>query len=301
MKKMKIAAAQVAPIYLNKKKTVEKACKLISEAAKKGAKLIVFPEAFISGYPDWVWLISNSNGKVLTPLYVELVNNSISVPDDSTIKLCKAASKAKIFVTIGINEINSEGSKSSLYNSILYISEKGKILGVHRKLIPTGGERLVWAQGSGDSLVSFNTSIGKIGGLICWENLMPLPRQTMYNSGVQIYVAPTWDKSDKWISSMQHIAREGGMFVISCCQAIKMKDIPQKYSFKKLYPEGREWINTGNSCIINPDGDIIAGPFSQKQGLIYADIDLDEIISAKRMFDSAGHYSRQDVFDFKIK
>ena len=301
MKKMKIAAAQVAPIYLNKKKTVEKACKLISEAAKKGAKLIVFPEAFISGYPDWVWLISNSNGKVLTPLYVELVNNSISVPDDSTIKLCKAASKAKIFVTIGINEINSEGSKSSLYNSILYISEKGKILGVHRKLIPTGGERLVWAQGSGDSLVSFNTSIGKIGGLICWENLMPLPRQTMYNSGVQIYVAPTWDKSDKWISSMQHIAREGGMFVISCCQAIKMKDIPQKYSFKKFYPEGREWINTGNSCIINPDGDIIAGPFSQKQGLIYADIDLDEIISAKRMFDSAGHYSRQDVFDFKIK
>ncbi|PIW70553.1 MAG: nitrilase [Ignavibacteriales bacterium CG12_big_fil_rev_8_21_14_0_65_30_8] len=301
MKKIKIAAAQVTPIYLNKKKTVEKACKLISEAAKKGAKLVVFPEAFISGYPDWVWLISNSNGKVLTPLYVELVNNSISVPDDSTNKLCKAAAKAKIFVTIGINEINSEGSGNSLYNSILYISDRGKILGVHRKLIPTGGERLIWAQGSGDSLVSFDTSIGKIGGLICWENLMPLPRQTMYNSGVQIYVAPTWDKSDKWISSMQHIAREGGMFVISCCQAIKMKDIPQKYSFKKLYPEGREWINTGNSCIINPDGDIIAGPFSQKQGLIYADIDLDEIISAKRMFDSAGHYSRQDVFDFKIK
>jgi len=301
MKKIKIAAAQVTPIYLNKKKTVEKACKLISKAAKKGAKLVVFPEAFISGYPDWVWLISNSNGKVLTPLYVELVNNSISVPDDSTNKLCKAAAKAKIFVTIGINEINSEGSGNSLYNSILYISDRGKILGVHRKLIPTGGERLIWAQGSGDSLVSFDTSIGKIGGLICWENLMPLPRQTMYNSGVQIYVAPTWDKSDKWISSMQHIAREGGMFVISCCQAIKMKDIPQKYSFKKLYPEGREWINTGNSCIINPDGDIIAGPFSQKQGLIYADIDLDEIISAKRMFDSAGHYSRQDVFDFKIK
>jgi len=296
----KVAAAQVSPVYLNKEKTIEKACKLILSAGKNGAKLIVFPEAFISGYPDWVWLIPNSKGKELTPLYIELVNNSISIPDESTKILCKAAAKAKIFVAIGINEINTDGSGNSLYNSILYIDDKGKILGIHRKLIPTGGERLIWTQGSGDNLVSFNTSIGKIGGLICWENFMPLPRQTMYNSGVQIYVAPTWDKSDKWITSMQYIAREGGMFVVSCCQAIKIKDIPNKYSFKNLYPEGRKWINSGNSCIINPNGDIIAGPSSEKQGIIYADIDLNEITSAKRMFDSAGHYARPDVFKFSV-
>ncbi len=299
-KKFKVAAAQTAPVFLNIKETVEKACELISEAAKNGAKLIVFPEVFISGYPDWVWLVPNSKGAILNELYVKLVENSISVPDEHTKKLCDTAKKSKINVVIGMHERNTEASDSSIYNSLLFINDKGEILGTHRKLIPTGGERLIWAQGDGSTFNVFDTSAGKLGGLICWENFMPLARQAMYNMGTQILASPTWDKSDNWLLSLRHIAREGGVFVIGCCQALRMDDIPDSFEFKKLYPEGREWINTGNSCIINPKGEFIAGPVEAKEEIIYADIDLSEITAAKRMFDAAGHYNRPDVFKFEV-
>ena len=215
------------------------------EAGENGANLIVFPEAFISGYPDWVWLIPNSKGTDLNELYLKLIENAVSVPDDSTDKLCKAAKKAGINVVIGIHERNTETSNASLFNSLLFIDDQGVILGKHRKLIPTGGERLIWSQGDGSTLCSYNTSAGKIAGLICWENLMPLARNAIYESGTQILASPTWDKSPNWIQSMQHIAREGGIFVISTCMSLKMDDIPDEYEFKKLYPEGREWINVG--------------------------------------------------------
>jgi len=298
---IKVAAAQAAPVFLNKEKTVKKVCKLIQKAGSNGAKLVVFPEAFIPGYPDWVWVVPNSESKILNELYSELVQNAISIPDKWTNKLCDAAKSAKINVVIGINERNNESSNSSLFNTLLFIDDKGKIIGKHRKLIPTGGERLVWAQGDGNTLNVFNTSIGKVGGLICWENYMPLARQAMYYGGAQILAAPTWDKSEKWLQSLRHIAREGGMYVIGSCMCIKMKDIPDRYEFKKLYPDGREWINTGNSCIIDPNGEFVAGPSEMKEEIIYAKIDLDEIIKSKRMFDVAGHYARPDVFEFKVK
>jgi nitrilase len=297
---MKVTAAQLSPVFLNKEKTVTKAIKAIKEAGKNGSKLIVFPEAFISGYPDWVWLIPNSKGAELNELYIKLVENAVSVPDNSTKKLCKAAKEANINVVMGMHEKNSETSGSSLYNSLLYISDDGKIIGKHRKLIPTGGERLIWAQGDGSTLKSHDTTAGKIGGLICWENFMPLARNAMYESGVQVLATPTWDKSPNWQISMQHNAREGGMFIISCCMALKMEDIPDEYEFKKLYPEGREWINTGNSSIVAPSGKIIAGPLEAEESLLYADIDLKEIIASKRMFDAVGHYSRPDVFNFRV-
>ncbi|MEC3905453.1 carbon-nitrogen hydrolase family protein [Tamlana sp. 2201CG12-4] len=299
--KFKIAAAQLSPIFLNKEQTVAKACEAIQEAGKKGAKLIVFPEAFISGYPDWVWLIPNSKGADLNELYLKLVENAISIPDDMTNKLCKAAKKAGINVVIGIHERNTETSNTSLYNSLLFISDIGTILGKHRKLIPTGGERLIWAQGDGSSLRSYETAIGKIAGLICWENLMPLARNAIYESGTQILASPTWDKSANWLQSMQHIAREGGFFVISTCMALRLDDIPEEFQFKNLYPEGREWINVGNSCIIGPKGQIMTGPLEAQEGILYAEIDLQDIIKAKRMFDVVGHYSRPDVFQFSIK
>ena len=299
-KLIKVAAAQAAPVFLNKEKTVKKVCKLIQKAGSNGAKLVVFPEAFIPGYPDWVWVVPNSESKILNELYSELVQNAISNPDKWTNKLCDAAKSAKINVVIGINERNNESSNSSLFNTLLFIDDKGKIIGKHRKLIPTGGERLVWAQGDGNTLNVFNTSIGKVGGLICWENYMPLARQAMYYGGAQILAAPTWDKSEKWLLSLRHITREGGMYVIGSCMCIKMKDIPDRYEFKKLYPDGREWINTGNSCIIDPNGEFVAGPSEMKEEIIYAKIDLDEIIKSKRMFDVAGHYARPDVFEFKV-
>lgn len=299
-KTIKVAAAQLSPIFLNKEKTIQKACEAISDAGKNGAKLIVFPEAFISGYPDWVWLIPNSKGADLNKLYVKLVENAVSIPDKATDSLCKAAKSAGINVVMGMHERNSESSNTSLFNSLLFIDEQGKILGKHRKLIPTGGERLIWAQGDGSTLRAYDTSIGKIAGLICWENFMPLARNAIYECGTQILATPTWDKSPNWLQSMQHIAREGGLFVVNTCMALKVNDIPDEYEFKKLYPEGREWINVGNSCIIAPNGKLLAGPLEAEEGILYADIDLNQIIAAKRMFDVAGHYSRPDVFEFNV-
>lgn len=300
-KNIKVASAQLSPIFLNKEKTVEKACKAILEAGENGAELIVFPEAYISGYPDWVWLIPNSKGADLNELYLKLVENAVSVPDNTTIKLCKAAKKANINVVMGMHERNSETSSASLFNSLLFINNKGIILGKHRKLIPTGGERLIWSQGDGSTLRSYDTSAGKIAGLICWENFMPLARNAIYEFGTQILASPTWDKSPNWIQSMQHIAREGGIFIISSCMALRMDDIPDEYEFKKHYPEGREWINVGNSSIIGPNGQILAGPLEAEEGVLYADIDLKQIIKAKRSFDVVGHYSRPDVFSFNVK
>ncbi|MEX2437422.1 MAG: carbon-nitrogen hydrolase family protein [Candidatus Paceibacterota bacterium] len=300
MEKIKIAAAQLSSIFLNKEKTVEKACNAIHEVGETGAKVIVFPEAYISGYPDWVWLIPNSKGAELNKLYVELVENAVSIPDNSTIQLCEAAKAAGVFVVIGMHERNSETSGVSLYNTLLFINEQGVIVGKHRKLVPTGGERLVWAQGNGSTLRSYDTQAGRIAGLICWENYMPLARNAIYESGAQILAAPTWDKSPTWLQSMQHIAREGGLFVVSVCMALKMDDIPDEYEFKKLYPVDRKWINAGNSCIICPKGQIMAGPLEAVEGILYADIDLNVITEAKRMLDVVGHYSRSDVFNFSV-
>jgi nitrilase len=228
------------------------------------------------------------------------VNNAVSIPDASTDLLCEAAKKAKIYVVMGMNERNAEASNASLYNTLLFINDQGNIMGKHRKLIPTGGERLIWTQGDGSTVNVFETTFAKLGGLICWENYMPLARNAMYIGGTQILAAPTWDKSDDWLQSLKYISREGGFFVINSCMALKMDDIPESYDFKKFYPEGREWINSGKSCIISPKGEIIAGPLEMKEEILYGEIDLNLIIESKRMFDVAGHYARPDVFEFKV-
>ncbi len=297
---VKVAAAQHSSVFLDRRASVDKACGLIAEAAAQGAELVVFPEAFLPGYPDWVWLVPNSHGAVLGELYRELLANAITIPDDSTEQLCEAARAAGIRVAIGVNERNAESSGSSLFNTLLLISEKGKILGVHRKVMPTGGERTVWGQGDGSSLRSYDTSIGKIGGLLCWENFMPLARQAIYEAGTEIHMAPTWDSSEPWQLAMRYIAREGGMFVVSCAQAIRMDEIPDRFEFKKLYPEGREWVSQGNSCIVDPMGRLLAGPAKAVQEILYAELDLDLISAAKRMFDAAGHYARPGIFHFSV-
>ena len=294
------AAAHAASVFLDRKATLEKAVDLIHEASKNGAKLVLFPEAFFPAYPEWTWTVSGGNQGLLDSLYIELIENSIAVPDATTKKLCQAANKAKINVVMGINERNQEASNASLYNSILYINESGKILGTHRKLVPTAVERTVWAQGNGSTLEAYGTSVGKLGGLICWENFMPLARNAMYAWGTEVYVAPTWDSGDMWETTLRHIGREGGMFVIGCSMPLHLNDIPDRYEFKKLYPEGTTWINKGHSCIIAPNGKIIAGPVSEKEEILYAEIDLKKVTAAKRRFDVAGHYARPDVFQFGI-
>jgi len=299
-KTFKVAAVQNSPVFLNKKATVEKACELVAKASAKGAKIVVFPEAFISAYPDWVWVVPPYRKPILDEMYSELLENAISIPDDATIKLAASAKKNKIFIAIGVNERNSEASNASLFNTLLYFDDKGNIMGKHRKLIPTGAERLVWSQGDGSTFNSFDTPFGKLCGLLCWENFMPLARNSVYSWGTQIHVTPTWDSSEAWQNSMRYIAHEGGMFVINSCQAIHINDIPNKYEFKKLYPEGKNWLNPGNSCIINPKGQFITEPLKTKKSIIYADIDLDLIAGSKWIFDVTGHYARPDVFRFSI-
>lgn len=299
-KTFKVAAVQNSPVFLDKKATVEKACELIAEASENGSKLIVFPEAFISAYPDWAWIVPPYKKPILDEMYSELLENAVSIPDDATKKLAASAKKNKIYIAIGINERNTEASNSSLFNTILFIDDRGSIAGKHRKLIPTGAERIIWAQGDGSTLNSFDTPFGKLSGLICWENFMPLARNFVYSEGSQIHVAPTWDSSENWQISMRHIAREGGMFVINSCQAIHLKDIPDKFTFKDHYPEGKDWINAGNSCIINPKSQYIAEPVKSKKIIMYADINLHEISESKRVLDVTGHYSRPDVFNFSV-
>jgi nitrilase len=300
MQKIIASIAQITPVFLNKEATVVKAIKAINEAAKKGAKLIVFPEAFIPCYPEWVWVNPPGKKALTNPLFEILLENSLSVTDSATEKICKAAGKAKIFVVMGINERNAEASNASIYNTLIYIDDQGNLLGKHRKLVPTGGERLVHASGDGSTLESYDTSIGKLGGLICWENYMPLARYAMYAQGVQIYVAPTWDSSDIWISTLRHIAKEGGLFVIGACMPMKVSDIPDKFEFKKQYEPAREWINPGNSVMINPKGDIIAGPLNKTESILYAELDFDLIAHCKWILDVAGHYARPDVFKFSV-
>jgi nitrilase len=297
----KVAAVQASPVFLDRDATIDKACELIAEAGREGARLIVFPEAFIPAYPDWVWKIPSGEEEVLNELYAELLANSVTIPGDATERLCRAARLANAYVAIGMSERNAEASGASLYNTLLYIDAQGQILGKHRKLVPTGGERLVWAQGDGSTLQVYDTPLGKLGGLICWENYMPLARYTMYAWGTQIYVAATWDRGQPWLSTLRHIAKEGRVYVIGCCIAMRKDDIPDRYAMKqKFYAEADEWINIGDSAIVNPEGQFIAGPVRKQEEILYAELDPKMMQGPKWMLDVAGHYARPDVFQLTV-
>ena len=296
-----LAAVQASPVFLDREATVEKACALIAEAGRQGARLIVFPEAFIPTYPDWVWAVPPAEMGIHHDLYAELVANSIAIPSEATEQLCRAARRAKAHVVMGLNERNIEASGASLYNTLLFIDAQGEILGKHRKLVPTSAERLVWAQGDGSTLQTFDTPLGKIGGLICWENYMPLARYALYAWGTQIYLAPTWDSGETWLATLQHIAKEGRVYVIGCCIALRKDDIPDRYEFKqRFYADAGEWINVGNSAIVHPDSRFIAGPSRMKEEILYAEIDPTQVDRSKWLFDAAGHYARPDVFQLTV-
>ena len=295
-----IAAVQTAPIFLDRKKTIEKACDLISAAGKNGAGVIVFPEAFIPAYPDWVWVLPPNENKIMADLYARLLSESVTIPGDELQPLCRAAKSAKAYVVMGVSERNIDGSGTSLYNTLVYIDDSGTIVGKHRKLVPTAPERMVWAPGDGSTLDVFETPYGRLGGLICWENYMPLARYTMYAGGTQLYVAPTWDNGEPWLSTLRHIAKEGRVSVVGCCIAMKLSDIDDGYGFKKYYTKKDEWINTGDSAIVNPDGKFIAGPLNRAEGIIYAEIDAAQSAGLRWKLDVAGHYARPDVFELNI-
>jgi len=296
-----VAAAQAAPVFLDRAATVDKACSLIAEAGARGARLIAFPEGFIPAYPFWVWFIPAGNTHALRELYSELLDQAVTVPSDATERLCAAAREAGINVAVGINERNAEASGSTLYNSLLYIGADGRILGCHRKLVPTAGERLVHGQGDGSSLAAYDTDIGRVGGLICWENYMPLARYAMYAWGVQIYVAPTWDRGEPWISTLRHIAKEGRVYVLGCCSAMRRSDVPDRYTFKEKFLSDAEWINPGDSTIIDPDGKFLVEPVKNREEILYAEVDPKQLRGPRWQLDVAGHYGRPDVFELTVR
>ena len=296
-----VAAVQATPVFLNRAATIDKACDLIGEAGRMGARLIAFPESFVPAYPDWVWAVPSGDEGTLNDLYAEFLDQSVTIPSDATDRLCRAARLAKISVVIGVSERNAEASNASLYNSLLYIDAQGLILGQHRKLVPTGGERLVWGQGDGSTLAAYDLPFAKVGGLICWENYMPLARYAMYAWGTQIYVAATWDRGEPWLSTIRHIAKEGRMYVLSSCIVLRKADISDRYPFKqKYYADADEWINVGDSAIVDPNGEFIAGPVQKKEEILYAEIDPRQLRGPKWMLDVAGHYARPDVFELIV-
>ncbi len=298
----RIAAIQAAPVFLDLDRTLDKACRLIAEAAAGGASLAVLPEAFIPGYPLWVWFIPPGHTKPLRELYAKLHAGSLSVPGPAVERLQHAAAEAGIAVAAGINERNTEASDASLYNTLLFIGPDGALLGRHRKLIPTAGERLVWAQGDGSDLEVFTLPFARVGGLICWENYMPLARHALYAWGEQIHVAPTWDRGEPWISSMRHIGKESRCFVIGCCQAFRKADIPDALAFKEAYlKDAPEWINPGHSVIVDPDGKVLAGPAKEEETILYADVDPQQMVGPRWQLDAAGHYGRPDVFELRVR
>jgi len=298
MQTVRVAAVQAAPVFLDREATVEKASRLIEEAASEGAGLIAFPEAFIPTYPDWVWR-GGVWDELAGQLYGRLLENAVVVPGPTTEAVGKAARKAKAFVSMGVNETDEHGS--TVYNAQLTFGPDGRLLGKHRKLVPTGGERLVWGMGDGSTLAVYDTPFGRLGGLTCWENYMPLARYAMYAEGVDVWVAPTWARGDVWVATLRHIAREGRVYVIGVASALRGADVPAGVPGRdRLYGDEEEWMCDGYSAIVGPDGEVLAGPLVKEEGILYAEIDAGTARASRYEFDPVGHYARPDVFKLSI-
>jgi nitrilase len=288
------AAVQATPEFLDREATVEKSARLIKEAAGEGAGLIVFPETFIPTYPDWVWRAPAWDGPS-ADLYALLLENAVEIPGPVTETLGKAAKQAKAFVSMGVNEREPGGG--TIYNTQVTFGPDGNVLGKHRKLMPTGGERLVWGMGDGSMLQVYDTPFGRLGGLICWENYMPLARYSMYAKGVDVYVAPTWDNSDMWVATLRHIAKEGRLYVIGVAPLLRGSDVPDDVPGKaELWGGDDDWMSRGFSTIVAPGGEVLAGPLTEEEDILYAEIDPAKARASRHQFDPVGHYSRPDVF-----
>jgi nitrilase len=293
---IKVAAVQAEPVVLNRAATVSKACDLIREAGANGAQLVVFPEAFISTYVNgsiWGRGLAKWGSQQARGAWLRLWQNSVEIGDESTIRLCRAARENRVTVAMGLNE-RVTGSRT-LYNTILFIGPGGEIIGKHRKLVPTNHERMVHGFGDGSTLKVFETPAGRIGGLICWENWMPLARYALYSQGEQIHVAPTAFDDEMAVVNARSTAFEGGVFVISVCIILRKASFPPDFEFQEELAAVGEYTNEGGSCIVAPDGRVLAGPLGNEEAILYADLDLNETIRAGQLLDSVGHYARSEV------
>lgn len=298
----KLAIVQAPPAFLDREQTLEKAVVLIDEAAAAGAELVVFPESFIPGYPAWIWrLRPGSDWDASETLHTRLLDNAVDVESGQLDSLRAAAKRHGVSVVCGLTERDNRLSRSTLYNTSLIIDPDGAVINRHRKLMPTNPERMVWGFGDASGLRVVDTPCGRIGTLMCWENYMPLARFALYAQGVELYIAPTYDSGDGWIGTLQHIAREGGCWVLGAGAVLRTQDLPADLPDRdRLYPDPQEWINPGDSVVVAPGGEIIAGPLHNREGILYAQIDSARAGIARRSMDIAGHYSRPDIFTLQV-
>ena len=287
-----VAAIQATPVVLDAQSCIEKACQLLHEAADRGAQLAVLPECFVPLYPSNAWARGAAGFGGWGKLWERLWENSVDVPGPLLDRLCAVCRERDIHCVIGVNERESQ-RPGTLYNTVVYLGPRG-LLGRHRKLMPTHHERLFHGIGAGDDLEVVEAADVRVGGLICWENRMPLARYAVYRGGPQIWVAPTADDSDGWLASMRHIAIESGAFVVSAPQFIPASAFPADFPVE--LPEGKDVFGRGGAAVVEPSwGEVIAGPLYDEEGIVMAECDLREGLHAKRWFDAVGHYSRQEV------
>jgi len=296
--KYKVASVQASPVFMDKRATIEKGCSLIEEAGRHGATLVVFPETWIPGYPIWLNRVNPRFGYPLAnKVYAQLNKNSVDIPGPETIRLGEAAKKASVFVAMGLHERISSGT---LYNTILYIGRNGEYLGKHRKLVPTYNERMIWAHGDGSTLGVFDTEIGRLGGLICWEHWMPLARYALYAQGEQIHTSLWPSVSEKFLLACRSMAFEGRLFVIVSGTYMTRSAISDDFEFKKEMGDLPEVLFRGGSAIIGPDAAYLSGPVYDEETILYADIDLELGLQEKQTLDVVGHYARPEVLKLYV-
>lgn len=298
----RLAVVQDAPVFLDRKQTIDKAVSIVQDVVEAGIELIIFPEAFIPGYPTWVWrLRPGKDMAAAAEIHARLLDNSVKLKTGDLQPLCEVAKLNGVTIVCGINELDEELSRSTIYNTVAVIGPDGSILNRHRKLMPTNPERMIWGFGDASGLRTVGTTCGRIGTLICWENYMPLARYALYAQGIEIYIAPTWDNGDGWIGTLQHIAREGRCWVVGSGTAMIAQDVPASFPHRdELFPDPEEWINAGDSVVVDPSGAIVAGPLRKEKGILFADVDPARVGAARRSLDVAGHYARPDIFQLHV-
>lgn len=301
-----VAAVQAAPIYLNLERSVSRALELIAEAAKRRAQLVVFPESWLPGYPAWLDNcrdVALWDHQPMKRLYSQLLENSVVVPGRVTDALAEAARRHNLTLVVGVHERVGEGAgRGTLYNSILTFSPTGELLNVHRKLVPTFNERLIWGQGDGSGLRTVETPVGRVGGLICWEHWMPHARQTLHIAGEDIHVALWPSVKEMHQIASRHYAFEGRCFVVAAGGIMRRSDLPAELEAGDSVPsDDSEFILNGGSAVIGPDGQYVAGPAFGSEVIILARINLERIREESMALDVTGHFNRPDLFDFHFK
>lgn len=302
IKNVKVAVIQASSVIMDRDATTDKAIRLIREASEKEAKIVVFPEAFIPAYPRGLSFGARVGSRTEDGRrdWYRYWENSIPVPGDITDRLGKAARESGVYLIMGVIERDQENSGGTLYCTVLFFGPDGSLLGKHRKLKPTGTERIIWGEGDGSTLPVFDTPYGKIGALICWENYMPLARAAMYAQGVQIFITPTADARETWQSTIRHIAMEGRCFVLSANQYVTKDMYPTDLAGYSDLEHSPEVMCNGGSAIVGPLGEYIAEPVWGREEIIFADLNKELIASSQFDFDPVGHYSRPDVFKLEV-